>query len=510
MKGLTAFVSGLFALLLALATAALPAPPVRAQSSVDDPAQAAIADLAGQLFRDDFCAGGERRSIGIWMFDRDSIPVSETVADRIYATSLNALIAAKPPCVDVLDGSAIREIADHLKRTGAFREAGDNPLLALERANRSVAILVRGEILAQNASVFLSFRAVQRERGVVLAQTKPWPLPDAYVQSAAEDAALSLDVALTRAANQLVARSGGLRILMPLGVYFQDTGAQPPLGRYILAGLLGAIENEASNIVTGSKLRVVSPDLQLTAKSGAAATIDDFDPLAGAGGKIGAGAFKLTGRYWQVGDAIDLKLALRSQTGESVSWQGRVRLSGLPGLQATPRNSALGSTGESAFLLQMTSPRGPAPYYQPGEALTVFLRSERDAWLACFYTDVNGVTMQVLPNKFQPDRSAGSRIAADVLRALPDPRRDPFEFRFTINTLGEEVLRCFAMTRDPARYLPAALQGEGFTPLDEGIASRLGDMFRALPDTLVAEAQLTVTVGTQSPQQAAKTGESKP
>ncbi len=470
-----------------------------AQAPGTDPSEAPMSAFVTQLFTPEFCDSTGRKSIGIWTFDADRIPVPVNVADRIYASALNTLIINKPNCVDVLDGSAIREIAELLKRTGAFREAGENPLLALEKANRDVAVLIRGEIFAQDGAVFVSFRAVERERGVVLAQSKPWQLPEDYIRSAAEDTALSLDVALQRAANQLVAKASAMQVLVPLGIYYQDTGAQPPLARYILDGLLGAIENETTSLLSGARLRIMPPELRLAAKTGTITTVDDFDPLAGAGGRIGESVYELTGRYWQVGDAIDLKLSLRSQAAELVTWQGRVRLAGLPDLAATPTNNALGMDGESAFLLQITSPRGAAPYYQPGEALTVFLRSDRDAWLSCFYIDAAGSVIMVLPNTYQTDRSAQSRISAGVLRALPDARQDPFEFRFTANTFGEEALRCYATTGDPGPHLPEPLKSGGFTPLTVDLARRLGALFRSLPDMLVAEAVLTVTVGPDDP-----------
>lgn len=495
-------------LLVVAACAATLGNAAEAVAIVADPAEGAMNELAAQLFTSDFCSGAERRSVGIWAFDPDRIPVSAGVADRIYASALNTLIARKPACVDVLDGSAIRDIAEHLKRTGAFREAGENPLLALEKANRSVAILAQGDIFAQDNAVFVSFKAVERESAVVLGQTKSWRVPEAFVRSAAEDAALTLDVALRRAANQLVARAGRLNVLVPLGLYYQDTGAQPPLARYILDGLLGAIESETASLLSGPTLRVVPPELRLATKSGAVTTIDDFDPLASAGGKAAGGVFELTGRYWQVGDAIDLKLVLRSQSAETVSWQGRVRLDGLPDLLATPKGGghSAGALGESAFLLQLTSPRGAAPYYNPGEELTVFLRSDREAWLTCFYIDTEGLVTKVLPNGFQTDQGTGNRIAAGVLRALPDAQHDPFKFQFTAATLGEEALKCFATTRDPAPYLPEELQGAGFVPLSADLAGRLGAVFHSLPEMLVAEAVLTVTVGTDTPPPELTTG----
>ncbi len=469
------------------------------EATSGDPSDLPMTEFAAQLFTPEFCDGPVRKSIGIWTFDPEQIPVSVSVADRIYASALNSLIAHKPACVDMLDGSAIREIAEYLKRTGAFREAGENPLLALEKANREVSVLIRGQVFSLDGAVFVSFRALERERGAVLAQSTPWQLPEGYIRSAADDTALSLDVALQRAANQLVAKAAAMQVLIPLGIYYQDTGAQPPLARYVFDGLLGAIENETTSLLTGSRLKIVSPELRLAAKSGTITTVDDFDPLASVGGIIGESVFELTGRYWPVGDAIDLKLTLRSQTALMVSWQGRVRLAGLPDLVATPANNVVSAEGESAFLLQITSPRGAAPYYQPGEALTVFLRSDREAWLSCFYVDAAGTVMMVLPNPFQADRSAGSRVAPGVLRALPDARQDPFEFRFTANTFGEEALRCFATTGDPAPHLPEPLKSGGFTPLTADLARRLGAVFRSLPDMLVAEAVLIVTVGPDEP-----------
>ena len=484
----------------------------KAGEAAVDPAESAMSELALQLFTPDFCKGADRRSIGIWAFDVDHIPVSAGVADRAYASALSTLIARRPSCADVLDGSAIRDIAEHLKRTGAFREAGENPLLALERANRSVSILAQGDIFAQDGAIFISFRAVESASTVVLAQTKPWRLPDTFVRSAAADAALSLDVALQQAANQLVARAGHLDVLVPAGVYYEDTGAQPPLARYLLDGLLGALESEAANLVSTNKLRVISPDLPLVSKTSKSTTIDDFDPLTSVGSKTGESVYELTGRYWRIGDAIDLKLVLRSQSGETVSWQGRVRLEGLPDLAVSPKNLSrtTGQQGESAFLLQMTSPRGAAPYYRPGEELTVFLRTDRDAWLSCFYVDTDGNVIKVLPNKFQTDQSGDSRIASGILRARPDARHDPFKFQFTATTMGEEILQCFATTRDPAPYLPLALRAAEFDPLSPDLVERLGAIFHSLPEMLVAEAALTVTVGNDSPSPTIPTGVSSP
>ena len=325
---------------------------------------------------------------------------------------------------------------------------------------------------------------------------------DNYVKGAAEDLALSLDAALERAANHLVSRAQGLRTMVPLGVYYQDTDAQPPLGRYILAGLLSAIENETTSIVSGPKIRIDGPHLALSAKSGAPVSLDDFDPAAQAGGRIAEGIFELSGRYWLVGDAIDLKLTLASRQGYSASWQGRVRLAGLPPVEAAPRSSALAKGSESAFLFQITSPRGPAPFSRPGEALTVYMRSAREAWVTCFYVDVNGTFMRVLPNEFQAGGMGDSHLPAAVLKVLPDPRVDPFEFRFTANTLCEDTLYCFATTKDPSPHLPDDLKAPGFAPVAPHVAAQIPGIFHSLPGMLVAEALLTVTVGNDPPAKA--------
>ena len=100
--------------------------------------------------------------------------------------------------------------------------------------------------------------------------------------------------------------------------------------------------------------------------------------------------------------------------------------------------------------------------------------------MTCFYVDTAGAVTRVLPNSFQPGQGSGNHIAAGVLRALPDPRSDPFKFQFTATTLGEELL------------------APGFVPLSADLTRRLEAVFHSIPDTLVAEAALTVTVGTDA------------
>ena len=104
----------------------------------------------------------------------------------------------------------------------------------------------------------------------------------------------------------------------------------------------------------------------------------------------------------------------------------------------------------------------------------------------------------VLPNSFQPDQGPGNHIAAGVLRALPDPRSDPFKFqlhRHDPRRGGAEVLR---HDQRPCLSPAEELLAPGFVPLSADLARRLDAVFHSIPDTLVAEAALTVTVGTDA------------
>jgi Domain of unknown function (DUF4384) len=187
---------------------------------------------------------------------------------------------------------------------------------------------------------------------------------------------------------------------------------------------------------------------------------------------------------------------LKQFDGGTIAWQGKVRLADFKDLELLPRNpeAAKHPLPQGAFAFQLTSPRGSAPFYKPGEELTLLLRLGQEATLYCFYVDSKGAIHTILPNPVRGNDPAASRFKAKVLYRLPDASRDPFRFRFTPDTVGEELVVCFASTRDVRTDLPVDLFPDRVRPVPFLTLDRLRELFGSLKDTRISEASVTVTV----------------
>lgn len=457
--------------LLAAPTTATPPPPPPA-----DPIAAAVDDLLASDISRGSCLFGAKKTIGIWPFDEDKVPVQGRSAQRVYDEIVARLVGRRLPCVDVLDGTAIGAIVDHLNRTGALQKSGGNVVAALETANRKVDFVVMAQLYGQEGRVLLGLRAIERASGRTVAQTRPTPVPAVYLVGDIADLAMPLDGAIGRAAHHFALSIADLKAVRVGGVFYSDTAAQPPAGRYVGERLVAALTTEIANPLSGRALKVV-------------------DPRAGATVPPGEGEYELSGHYWPRGAAVDLKLAMRRADGATHSWAGRIRAEDFSGLTLKPINPSVGSdtAGQGPFLFELTTPRGRSPVYRPGEELTLSARTSREAWVWCFYVDAGGVTTTVLPN---PHRKSGigNRLAAGEAQTLPDPKLDPFKFVFTADTLGEEIFRCFATSRDVRKDLPASFFPDPIAPIPAEEAGRLTDVFMKLPDVEIGEASVTVNV----------------
>jgi len=195
-----------------------------------------------------------------------------------------------------------------------------------------------------------------------------------------------------------------------------------------------------------------------------------------------------------------LTLVLQNRDGQSVDWRGRVSRASFPeGLAVEPRKTvqprAWGPSG--AFGFRLTTPRGINPVYRAGEKAQVIAHLDRDAWLYCFYTDVEGQVTQILPNVYQDRGSGGRFFRGGKVHYIPDPDRDPFELVLNDNTVGAESLRCFATSRNVTSELPIELQGKSEQALPVRLATRLRDAFEGLPNVSLSQAQITVTIEKQ-------------
>ncbi len=438
-----------------------------------------------------------RMSLGLWPFDAARLPIGDSAAEHLYNDLVAGLVASAPACVDVMDGAGIGAVLQYLHRTGALREAGGNPVAALEAANREVHIVVLPKLLLRNEELSLSLKGVERATGRTIAQTAAQTLPASLTDAALTDTARDLETAVAQAVKALAGQISDMTRLVPAGVYYQDSGAQPDFARYFQDRVVAGLVEATANVITDRSLTVLEPEFDLAKDLGRTLSPRDLDPLSRIAERSGPqGLYQLRGTYWVLGEVVDLTLTLQGAEGRTASWQGRLRRSGLGELALLPSNSRLeDDPGETrSFAILMTSPRGENPVYHPGEELVVYFRTDLRVWLYCFYIDSQGGVAQVLPNMFQKDFARGHMLSPYVLHALPDPRRDPFTFRIDASTLGEERLKCLATTRNVTDDLPPPLRGESFDAIPPAMAARIDTIFEALPDTRLSGASVTVTI----------------
>ncbi len=452
--------------------------------------------LTNGLFGLSGCVATSRKTLGIWPFEADKIPIAKAAADQVYDAVLSRLVERRPECADYLDGAGVGAIITYLHRTGALSEAGGNPVVALQSAQRKVDVIVIGRIFMQGGEAFVSYKALERESGKLLVQTVAMRLPPDYIRGRPEDTAQPLLTVLQRAARYFVNHAHDMTELWPGGIYYQDGGAQPPFARYVAERLSGAMSREYSNMLTGKILVIKEPSLRAGLDRGISVTPQDLEVLPTASANAPSGVYYMTGRYWVFQQAIDLRITLRNQKGQTLVWSGRIRRDDVDQIELEPSKPIVEFQGadQGTFTLQLTTPRGPNPTYREGERLKVLVRAGKDAWLYCFYMNAKGQVIQIIPNRFQRDRRLGHFVKRGVLYTIPDPKRDRFRFQFDYGVTGQEMLKCYAVTKDVMSALPAILQGREFKRLPAHTALRLTSIFSNLEDAKMSKSSLIIAV----------------
>lgn len=451
----------------------------------------AVVKLIEDTFGPKACATEGRQTIGLWVFTEDKVPVAAVTARRLHEELLARLLAARPKCIDVLDSAGIGAIIDHLHKSGALEKSGGSIIAALNDVGQSVDVIVFPSLYSQGGQTVIALSALERKSGKTLALTSPVVVPDRFLKANLSDQAISLDAAIKAASQYLADAAPDLKDIRPLGVFFEDTGAQPAAGRYLLDHLVADLTKDVSNVLTGKILKVrgltIAPTTRLDG------TVDaqdleakDNDPAV----------YDLSGRYWIRGSAIDVRFSMKRGDGATLAWQGKIQIADFKDLELRPANPEIvpQPSPQGAFALQLTSPKGDTPIYRPGEQLTLFMRLGQTASVYCFYVDSKGGVLTVLPNRFSGNDSSANRFVAKTLHRLPDPDRDQFSFKFTNDTTGEEVVECFASTRDVRADLPPALFPDQIAPVPFLTLAQLRKLFADLKDTKISEASVTVTV----------------
>jgi hypothetical protein len=452
-----------------------------------DELERTVTDFLANTFLKAGCSDNAKFRLGLWQFDQGKIPISERGGRRIY-DELTALLMRKLPfCADIIDSEGVGAVMTYLHSSGALDKNGGNVIAALTEAHQNVDLVVFPDLYMHNGQLVLTLRAVQTLGGKTIGQSTPLNMPDSYLAEDPADEAGPLKSVLATAAGffeQELKEAGPVRFA---GVYFADSAAQPPAGRYLKDQISAVLSDKLRNDITGEQVRLRSVTI----------TVEDPNKVEPheLSSELSAehdGVSTLSGRYWQVGDAIDLVLTLKLVGGDIISWKGRFRAAELTGLDIEPINDAVVTrpllTGDLGF--QLTTERGEAPFYQVGDELKLLMQSTEAAFAYCFYVDAQGAVQTILPLPASVTASS-NRLEPGVLRTIPEGN---VVFRFTDASVGEELVTCFATRREIQPELPMVLFPTEFGTIPNIDIARLRGLFGFYTDAGVTEATVTISL----------------
>ena len=255
--------------------------------------------------------------------------------------------------------------------------------------------------------------------------------------------------------------------------------------------LIANLTKDIANVLTGKVLKVGSSTIQPAPKPDGTIAAQDLEAKSN-----DPSAYDLSGRYWIRGKQLIFAFLMKRGDGATLAWQGKIQIADFKDWSfARPIRPLPPNRHRKAHSPSSSHPPR-AVRRSIGLAMNsrCILRVGQEASVYCFYVDSKGGVLTVLPNRFSGNDPNANRFAAKALHYLPDPSRDKFTFKFTTDTTGEELVDCFASTRDVRADLPKELFPDQIAPVPFLTLAQLRKLFANLKDTRVSEASVTVTV----------------
>jgi TolB-like protein len=429
--------------------------------------------------------------LAIVPFDISDIPIRTDVAESLNDVLMQALNKRSRGRYRLVARSELSTIMSDVEQTGASDY--DGVINRLMENAASIDVLITGTIRPATGGVNLSYKAIDLEGNVIVVTTQKL-IELSEDQLSLSKTVLTLEAALDQAAKHFAYQVSDLMILVPKGVRYQSSGAQPDVGRYIEEKFVTQLVSEYDSVITDRRLRVQRPRA-LPPMQHRGLTIK-HKQLAPEPSRP-EGVYELEGSYWNFADAVEVRLSLLGSNDESIAWSERVQKASFPaGLVFEPPEDLqqLRDTDEAGAIdLYLSTSHGEDPVYRVGDNIELVMRSSQDAWLYCFYRQANGETIQILPNAYMSQSRDLPTLRADRETVIPDARIFPFAFEVT-EPLGAEIVKCFATNRDITRQLPESFRGESLDPISPSLVQQMSRLVRRSSDAEVTEASVVITV----------------
>ena len=435
---------------------------------------------------------GKDARLAVIPFEASEVPIRLDVASAFNEMLMQSLTKRTRKRYRIVARSELRIIIADVEKTGS--SSGDAMIERLLENAADIDVLISGSIRTVQDGVQISYTAVDI-KGNVLAVTKQRLFELTTSQRSLSKSVMSLDAAIQQASEHFSNQVANMQVLMPKGIRFQSSGAQPDVGRYIEEKFVAKLANEYDSVLSNRRLRVERPRAQNVSQYrgiSVNARAIERDP-----NRSTEGVYELEGSYWNFDDAIEIRLALIGPQGESIAWSERVQKASFPqGLAFEPPQdlqSIRDSDQRGAVDLYMSTSHGEDPVYRIGENVELVLQSNQDAWLYCFYRQANGETIQIIPNEYMQTERGAPTLTADMVAVIPDARIFPFQFEVTEPT-GAEIVKCFAANRDITAQLPQSFRGQSLDPIDPSLVRQMSKKVRSASNADATEASVVITV----------------
>jgi Domain of unknown function (DUF4384) len=473
--------------------------------TISDPAAASVfeqigADLMGGLeaqgaldaWRAKLMGGG---AIAIWPMAADDAPVPKAVLEAWNNNLTDSLLRSAQGRYRFVTRADLGALVREAQHAEVIEETG-NPVAAVLKGGKADYVVTGRARVADNG-IAVSYRLIEVKTNSARAASREYVVPMDFSRLSAQQDSLALEAATTDAAKYFAGQIPDLQTLRNRGIRQADSGVETPLGRYLSTRMLDAIQEKASNSLAERRLRVVDAALDDSAvtavKSRGAWDKGISSELTGSE----SGSYVFEGTYWQVGQFVELRLAAANAKGERYAWTKRIFTASLrPDLieaAGSPWSKGAGdewakNSGTGPIGLDLNSNKGKNPSYRVGETMVLLLKLGEDAYVDCFYRQVDGQTMKIFPNRYLPN----GKLSAKTVASIPGEGM-PFDF-LVQEPQGVDRVKCFAADRNLAADLPKEIGAQDLTALPPAMANRLSDLYRAVPKAKISEATMVVTV----------------
>lgn len=426
--------------------------------------------------------------IAIHPFQADELPISLEEA-QIYVNGFTqALVREADGRYAVVARKELGALVQDINEMG-MRSESENPLGDLITRARSDLLAV-GTLSLKGDKILLAYKMVETETGrIVSSSQQAFARKNETISKA--HGGLSVNGAAQKAAGALLRDVNFVRKIMVQGIRYQTSGIHTGFGRYFTGVLVDSLRQYAASGPRNINSMEISDfvieeerfrGLELSTNSVERTTLS----------QDGQGSFILKGTYWPFEEYVEIRLSLENEKGAAHVWRGRIVKSEIPpelDLLPPPSPIAQEETNSLGPIdLYLSSNKGKDPSYKVGQKMVLSVRTTVDAYIGCYYLQADGMIFRIFPNRFVKSGFLNGGFTQNIPSASM-----PFAFEFTPPS-GVEAVKCFATDRDVSKDLTTALGQAAFKPLSVANERQLTKVFRSLPNVLLSEASLIISV----------------